>query len=59
MTFNEKFETVFKSIDIFEKKKTINALADKVSMLKESLEKQIVNEKQNKEDMALDIETLK
>ena len=59
MTFNEKFETVFKSIDIFEEKKTINALADKVSMLKESLEKQIVNEKQNKEDMALDIETLK
>ena len=57
--FDEKFDTVFRSKEIIEEKKNIIALKDKVSTLLESVEKQIRNEKQVKEDTALDIERLK
>ena len=56
---NEKFEKVLRSKEDVEEKKKMNALVDKVSILLESVEKQIVKEKQSKEDTAFNIETLK
>ena len=43
--FNEKFETVLRSKDIVEEKKNIYDLANKVSILLESVENQVENEK--------------
>ena len=57
--FNDKFDTFFRSKETLEEKKNIIALKDNVSTLLESVEKQIINEKQVKEDTALDIERLK
>ena len=46
--FNEKFETVLRSKDIVEEKKNIYDLANKVSILLESVENQVENEKKAK-----------
>ena len=46
--FNEKFETVLRSKDIVEEKKNIYDLANKVSILLESIENQVENEKKAK-----------
>ena len=46
--FNEKFETVLRSKEIVEEKKNIYDLANKVSILLESVENQVENEKKAK-----------